>query len=217
VRVLVTITRTIALSAGALCLLTPGESSAQLLRSARATSVYFRAGPSLLGFNPESVSFRYEGRRGGGSEREFSGKQLELGHPWVVGASLGVNVDARWFYVRVGADILQNPSSASATPYTVRHTTLGWISAGPRLVLGAFALQAGARFGALVMNVGERREGQPDLEYSGVEGLYALEIGAQWRPLRWVQVDVSAGQDFFGSLRATTVSLAVNVGWSRAL
>ena len=34
---------------------------------------------------------------------------------------------------------------------------------------------------------------------------------------RWVQVDVSAGQDFFGSLRATTVSLAVNVGWSRAL
>ena len=89
-----TTARTIALCAGALCLLVPGESSAQLLSSARATSVYFRAGPSLLGFNPESVNFRFEGRRGMETARDFSGKQLELGHPWVVGASLGVNVDA---------------------------------------------------------------------------------------------------------------------------
>jgi hypothetical protein len=53
-------------------------------------------------------------------------------------------------------------------------------------------------------------------QYSGLGALYAVDVGAQWRPARWFQLDVSAGQDLLGPLTATTFSLTASVGWTRA-
>ena len=69
------------------------------------------------------------------------------------------------------------------------------------------------RVGALFMNVTER---VPNREYSAVSGVYALDVGVQWCPLRWLEIDTSVGQDFFSSTGATTFSIAANFGWSRS-
>ena len=47
-----------------------------------------------------------------------------------------------------------------------------------------------------------------------VTGIYAAEVGFQWRPLRWLSVDAAVSQDF-SSLAATTVTVAASFGWSR--
>jgi hypothetical protein len=51
-------------------------------------------------------------------------------------------------------------------------------------------------------------------EYTAINGAYAGEIGFQWRPLRWMQFDAVVSQDF-AAVGATTVTLALNLGWSR--
>ena len=89
------------------------------------------------------------------------------------------------------------------------------MSVGPRLRVGPVVLNAGVRFGAMFMNVtevGPTREGR---EFSAVDGVFALDVGAQWRPTRWLQLDASVGQDFVTSLGATTFSVAASFGWSR--
>ncbi len=185
---------------------------------ARATGIFLRVGPAVSGFGLDAMTYRAQGHHD--VDRSFSGKQLVLGREWLAGLSVAAHVDAAWFYVRVGADLYQNPTPG--TPgFDVRSTTLGWIAAGPRFVFGAFALQAGVRVAALLQDV-ERRV--PDAagatirsqEYSGLGAIYAVDVGAQWRPLRWLQVDVAAGQDLLGPLTATTFSLTASVGWTRS-
>lgn len=200
-----------------------GSASAQTAQ-ARPTGIFFRAGAVVSGFGLESIPFRLQDRvrvsSGTGMESaprpSFTGKQVSLGREWLGGLSLSAHVDGPWFYVRVGADVYANPTSI-AEDYRVDSTALGWIAAGPRFVFGPFTLLAGLRVGALLVDLshdevvgGARRH----REYTGLGALYAVDVGAQWRPLRWVQVDVAVGQDVLGVMLATTASLHINVGWS---
>lgn len=187
---------------------------------ARTTGIFLRAGATVSGFGLDAMTFRAQGRRGD-LEGSFTGKQLSLGRAWLPGVSVGAHVDGQWFYVRVGADLYQDPSPGTAE-FSVHSTTLGWIAAGPRFVFGSFALLAGLRVAALLMDV-ERRvpadmssTRERSQQYSGLGALYAVDVGAQWRPARWFQLDVSAGQDLLGPLTATTFSLTASVGWTRA-
>ena len=45
--------------------------------------------------------------------------------------------------------------------------------------------------------------------------LYAVDVGAQWRPMRWVQVDVAVGQDVLGAMRLVreTCRSRLNQAW----
>lgn len=187
---------------------------------AGTTGVYLSAGATLSGFGFDALTFREQGRHGGTSDG-FTGKQVQLGRAWLPGVSFSAHVDHRWFYVRVGADLYLDPTPG-VPDFSIRSTTFGWIAAGPRFVFGAFALQGGLRVGALLVDA-ERRA--PDMagtasdrpqQYSGLGAVYAVDIGAQWRPSRWFQLDVSAGQDLLGPLTATTFALTASVGWSRA-
>jgi len=199
-----------------------GSASAQAA-PARPTGIFFRAGPTVSGFGLSAMTFRLQDRvhllpgMESAPTPSFTGKQISLGREWLGGVSLSAHVDGPWFYVRVGADVYANFGSV-AEDYRVDSTVLGWIAAGPRFVFGHFSVLAGLRVGALVVDLsldevtsaGERRH----REYTGIGPLYAIDVGAQWRPLRWVQVDVSVGQDLLGVMLATTASLNVNVGWS---
>lgn len=182
---------------------------AQHLVDPRMTGIFGRAAFSLGVMNLDELSFTAQ-RPHRGREGSFSGKQLGWGRHALPGFSLGLHVDARWFYVRVGA-VLYDNASIDGDSFDARFTTLAAISAGPRFVVGPIGLYGGARVGALFANVTERASGT---EYSAFQGVVAVEAGAQWRPWRWVQLDVAVGQDVL-ALRATTVSIAVNVGWSR--
>jgi len=198
-----------------------GSASAQTA-AARPTGIFFRAGAVVSGFGLDSMTFRLQDRARLSSGMvsaptpSFTGKQVSLGREWLGGLSLSAHVDGPWFYVRVGADVYANPGSV-AEGFRVESTALGWIAAGPRFVFGPFTLLAGLRAGALLVNLshdetigGARRH----REYTGLGALYAVDVGAQWRPLRWIQVDVALGQDVLGAMLATTASLNVNVGWS---
>lgn len=187
---------------------------------AGATGVFLSAGGAVSGFGFDAMTFRAQGRRSDTPEG-FTGKQILLGRSWLPGLSFSAHVDHRWFYVRVGADLYNDPTPGVGE-YSVRSTSFGWIAAGPRFVLGSFALMGGVRVGALLVDV-ERRV--PDTtgsardreqQYSGLGAVYAVDLGAQWRPSRWFQLDATAGQDLLGPLTATTFTLTASVGWTRA-
>ncbi len=190
---------------------------------ARPTGIFLRAGAAVSGFDLESMTFRLQDRTrsssgmGAAPTPSFTGKQVSLGREWLGGASLSAHVDGPWFYVRVGADVYANPSMLTEG-FRIESTALGWIAAGPRFVFGPFTLLAGLRVGALLVDLthdetataGERRR----RDYTGLGALYAVDVGAQWRPIRWLQVDVAVGQDVLGVMLATTASVNINVGWS---
>lgn len=207
---------------GAAAVLCASPAGAQTA-AARPTGIFFRAGAVVSGFDLTSMTFRLQDRPSARSAApSFTGKQLALGREWLGGASFSAHVDGPWFYVRVGADVYGSPS-VSLEDFQVESTALGWIAAGPRFVFGPFTLTAGLRVGALLVDLthfdrsGTGAGDRPSRrEYTGLGALYAVDVGAQWRPARWVQVDVALGQDVLGAMLATTASINVNVGWSAA-
>jgi len=198
--------------------LASGEAHAQTGVDPLATGIFARAGFVLSSFDPGSMYFRPQrGPHRSAPPPGLTGKQLGFGEMALAGFTAGIGFDARWFYVRVGADLYEFPTIRGelAPSFRARFTTLAWVSAGPRLRVGPVVLNAGVRFGAMFMNVtevGPTREGR---EYSAVDGVFALDVGAQWRPTRWLQLDASVGQDFVTSLGATTFSVGASFGWSR--
>lgn len=198
--------------------LASGEAHAQTGADPLATGIFARAGFVLSSFDPGAMNFRPQrGPRGSAPPPGLTGKQLGFGEMALAGFTAGIGFDARWFYVRVGADLYEFPTIRGelAPAFRARFTTLAWVSAGPRLRVGPVVLNAGVRFGAMFMNVtevGPTREGR---EFSAVDGVFALDVGAQWRPTRWLQLDASVGQDFVTSLGATTFSVGASFGWSR--
>lgn len=207
---------------GASAVLCAGSAGAQTA-AARPTGIFFRAGAAVSGFDLTSMTFRLQDRSSARSAApSFTGKQLALGREWLGGASFSAHVDGPWFYVRVGADVYRSPS-VTMEDFHVESTALGWIAAGPRFVFGPFTLLAGLRVGALLVDLSHAERGSTGTgdrsyrrDYTGLGALYAVDVGAQWRPLRWVQVDVAVGQDVLGAMLATTASVNVNVGWSAA-
>lgn len=199
--------------------LASGSAHAQTRVDPLATGIYARAGLVLSSYNPDEMLFvpQRGSRPGGMRPPGILGKQLGFGEVALAGFTAGIGFDARWFFVRVGADIYEFPQIRGELEgaFRARFTTLAWVSAGPRLRLGPVVLNAGVRVGALLMNVtevGPTREGR---EYSAVDGVYALDVGAQWRPMRWMELDATVGQDFFSRTGATTFSLTASFGWSR--
>jgi len=198
--------------------LASGEAHAQTGVDPLATGIFVRAGFVLSSLDPGAMYFRPQrGPRGSAPPPGLTGKQFGFGEMALAGFTAGIGFDARWFYVRVGADLYEFPTIRGelAPAFRARFTTLAWVSAGPRLRVGPVVLNAGVRFGAMFMNVtevGPTREGR---EFSAVDGVFALDVGAQWRPTRWLQLDASVGQDFVTSLGATTFSVAASFGWSR--
>ncbi len=198
--------------------LVPRSSHAQTSVDPSGTGIYARIGLVYSHLNLGSMSFEGQDRRvRSGSMRlpRFDGKFLGWDGMGLGGISAGIAFDARWFYVRVGADIYEFPevtAGLDAMNYRARFTTLAWMSAGPRLRLGPVVLNAGLRVGAMIVNVTHRTE---NAEYRGIDGLYALDVGAQWRPFRWMELDVAVGHDPFSQLNATTVSIGASFGWSR--
>lgn len=198
--------------------LAAGEAHAQSGADPLGTGIFARAGFVLSSLDPGAMNFRPQrGPRGSAPPPGLTGKQLGFGEMALAGFTAGIGFDARWFYVRVGADLYEFPTIRGelAPAFRARFTTLAWVSAGPRLRVGPVVLNAGVRFGAMFMNVtevGPTREGR---EYSAVDGVFALDVGAQWRPTRWLQLDASVGQDFVTSLGATTFSVGASFGWSR--
>lgn len=202
-------------AAGALCL-APGVARAQWGGDSSTTAIYARTGYVLTSFDPSSMNFLPQHTPRDAVPGGMTGKMLGLDREMALsGFQAGIAFDARWFYVRVGADIYEFPEidGGAAATYRARFTTLAWASAGPRVRVGPIVLNAGVRVGALFMNVTERRTNR---EYSAVGGVYALDVGLQWRPLRWLEIDTSVGQDFFSPTGATTFSIAANFGWSRS-
>ncbi len=207
----------VALAVGVWCA-RGGEAWAQP-QPARPTGIFFRVGPSLSGFDLDMMTFRRQGRPTD-APPSFSGKQLGLGREWLPGVSGSIHLDGAWFWVRVGADVYAPPSGhshelATSAEARVDSLSMGWIAAGPRFVFGRFSAQAGLRVGAVLMDVSYRDAGRAR-DYTGLGAFYAIDVGAQWRPLRWLQVDVNAGQDVLGALLATTFGVNVNLGWSGA-
>ena len=194
---------------------------AQTGADALATGIFARAGFVLSSFDPSGMSFLPQRgprlRDSGALVEGITGKQLGFGEMALPGFTAGIGFDARWFYVRVGADIYEFPQirGEHEHDFRARFTTLAWVSAGPRLRLGPVVLNAGVRVGALLMNVTEVGPTRDGREYSAVDGVYAFDLGVQWRPLRWFEIDATLGQDFFTQLGATTFSVAASFGWSR--
>ena len=198
--------------------LTSAPASAQTRVDPLATGIYARVGFVLNSFDPSSMGFvPQRGPRGSVTPPGITGKQLGFGRMALAGFTAGIGFDARWFFVRVGADIYEFPEigEAQADAFRARFTTHAWLSAGPRFRIGPVVLNPGVRVGALLMNVteiGDRGEGR---EYSAVDGVYAVELGVQWRPFRWMELDANVGHDPFSQTNATTFSVAASFGWSR--
>ncbi len=182
---------------------------------ASTTGIFARAGLSLVVLDPSSLVFEASRRDlASTTTRSFTGKQFGWGLMALPGLTLSVQVDARWFYVRVGADVFMTPAvSGQPDLHESRFATLGWIGAGPRYARGAWAFYGGFRIGALLMSVQGRNA--TDAEYNASDGLYSIDLGAQWRPTRWLELDVSVGHDFVSELGATTINLAASLGWTR--
>ena len=198
----------------AAAVLAPRVAAAQ---EALTTGIFARTGFVITSLDPSSMSFAPQQVRGHGrgpGTLSIDGKYLGwTGQVPLAGFSGGLTVDARWFYARVGADIYQNPAIlANADLFDARFSTIAWVSAGPRFRVGPVVLSAGVRIGVLLMNVTETATGR---DWSAVDGVYAVDAGIQWRPLRWFEVDANVGHDFFGPTAATTFSVAANFGWSR--
>lgn len=208
----------VALIALAASTLATATADAQTAVDPLATGIYARVGFVLDSFNPSSMLFQPQrGPRGSARPEGITGKQFGFDRMALVGFTAGIGFDARWFWVRVGADIYEFPQIRSdlADSFRARFTTHAWVSAGPRLRLGPVVVSPGVRVGAMLMNateVGSTREGR---EYSAVDGVYAIELGVQWRPFRWMELDANLGHDPFTQLNATTFSIAASFGWSR--
>ena len=201
-----------ALTAFALVLSLRGEAAAQ--GWAERTGIYFRSGAVLASLDPSALLFTADAPTTvrAGMPLEFAGKQLGWTRTVLVGGSLGVALDARWFYLRIGADLFEAPEiTAQPARYRAQVLSLAWAAVGPRYAFGTFAVHLGARLGAAVMSLRSENGGG---EYTAINGAYAGEIGFQWRPLRWIQFDAVVSQDF-AAVGATTVTLALNLGWSR--
>lgn len=199
----------------------PRVSNAQVGVDPSATGLYARFGYVYSDLNLGGMSFTGERPRMGSGRGVrppgFVGKFLGWDRfQGLSGFTAGLAFDARWFYVRVGADIYEFPEVTGANDaenYRARFTTLAWVSAGPRVRLGPVVLNAGVRVGAMIVNVTHRTTND---EYSAIDGVYALDVGAQWRPFRWLELDFAAGHDFFTAMGATTVSVGASFGWTRA-
>lgn len=207
--------RTLTISACLAALLAAGAPARAQGVSSATTGIFFRAGFSLTVLDPSALAFtaaRSREARRLSMPQSFSGKQLGWSREALPGASLGVALDARWFYLRIGAELYPAPTiTVQPDRYRADVITVGWAALGPRFAWDRFAVHAGARVGAVVMGL---RSGNGGLEYSAVTGIYAAEVGFQWRPLRWLSVDAAVSQDF-SSLAATTVTVAASFGWSR--
>lgn len=184
----------------------------------RQTGIFARVGFVTSVFDAANTSFAAQLSR---EERElrgvspaFTGKQLGWGYLALPGLTFNVSVDARWFYVRAGADVYLNPEvTFNPELYRARHTSQAFLGAGPRIAVGdRWALQVGIRVGALFMNVvTDNRRG----EYSAIEGIGAVDVGLQWRPTRWCELDLTVGQDVLSAVHMTTVGLAASFGYTR--
>ncbi|MDB4929142.1 MAG: hypothetical protein JWM10_1626 [Myxococcaceae bacterium] len=209
----------VALLALGACSLAPSLAAAQTGVDPLATGIYARAGYVLSSFDPSAMSFfPQRGPHDTAARVEgIHGKYFGFGEMALSGFTAGIGFDARWFFVRVGADIYEFPTitGEAVDMFRARFTTLAWVSAGPRVRVGPVVLNAGVRIGALLMNVTEVGPTRAGREYSAVDGVYALDLGVQWRPLRWFELDATVGQDFFTSTGATTFSIAASIGWSR--
>lgn len=184
------------------------------------TGIFARVGVVTSMFNGAGLTFAAQTTR---AEREargiapaFTGKQLGWGYLAMPGLTVNVAVDARWFYARVGLDLYASPAvSLQPELYRARHATQAFVSLGPRFTLSdRVSLTTGLRLGALLMNV--TTTGNRDGEYSAVAGIGAVDVGVQWRPTRWLELDATAGHDLLSGLHVTTVGLAASFGWSRA-
>ena len=192
-----------------------GRAAAQ---DALTTGIYVRTGFVVTSLNPQSMSFAPQldhGHPRGTGSLSIDGKYFGwTSQTPLAGVSGGITVDARWFYARIGADVYQNPDLlANGAMFNSRFTTLAWVSAGPRFRVGPVVLSGGVRIGALLMNVTDTATGR---DWSAVDGVYAVDVGVQWRPMRWLEIDTTVGHDFFGPTASTTFSVAANFGWSRA-
>lgn len=179
------------------------------------TGIYFRAAGVFSVMDPAALTFSADSRssaRRVGMPLEFSGKQLGWRREAMGGASLGVAVDARWFYARIGADLFAAPEITMQTArFRADVLSLAWASFGPRYAWRQFAVFAGARLGAAVMAL---RSTNDPVEYTAITGTYSAEAGFQWAPLRWLRFDATIAQDF-ASVGVTSVSIAASFGWSR--
>lgn len=179
------------------------------------TGIFFRTGPVLGAMDPSALAFTADSDPAAtrlGMPRAFTGKQLGWSRGVLLGGSLGVALDARWFYVRIGADLFEAPTITSRPErYSADVLSLAWAAFGPRYAWRQFAVHLGARLGAAVMSL---RSENGRVEYTAIAGTYSAELGFQWRPLRWLELDAAVSQDF-ASLGATTVTLGLGVGWSR--
>lgn len=196
----------------------PGMAQAQTGVDPLGTGIYARAGFVLNSFNPGEMLFQPQrGPRGSATPGSIPGKHFGFGRMGLAGFTAGIAFDARWFYVRVGADIYEFPEITSdlAATFRARFATHAWVSAGPRIRLGPVVLNPGVRVGALLMNVTEVGPTRDGREYSAVDGVYAFELGVQWRPFRWMELDANVGHDPFTQTNATTFSVAASFGWSR--
>ncbi len=202
------------------------EAGAQEVAPARAatqvgtTGIFARVGVVTSMFNGGGLVFSAQTTR---AEREargitpaFTGKQLGWSYMALPGLTVDVAVDARWFYARVGLDLYTAPSvTLQPDLYRAEHATQAFLSLGPRFVLSdQVSLTTGVRLGALLMNVSTPRNRAG--EYSAVAGIGAVDVGVQWRPTRWLELDATAGHDLLSGLHITTVGLAASFGWSRA-
>lgn len=204
-----------ALLASVIAIYRPGEASAQ--GWAERTGIYFRSGAVLASLDPSALLFTADAPTTlrTGVPLAFTGKQLGWTRTVLVGGSLGVALDARWFYLRIGADLFEAPEvTVQPARYHAQVLSLAWAAVGPRYAWNTYAVYLGARLGAAVMSLRSENGDRDFTEYTAINGAYAGEIGFQWRPLRWLQLDAVVSQDF-AAVGATTVTLALNLGWSR--
>lgn len=205
--------RTLAAALAAAALALSGDASAQSWT--QRTGLYFRAAGVLSVMDPAALSFAADSQSTAsrmGMPLTFSGKQLGWSRAVLGGASLGVALDARWFYVRIGADLFSAPEiTVQPTRFRADVLSLAWAAVGPRYAWSQFAVFLGARVGAAVM---ELRSSNGAVEYTAITGTYSAEAGFQWAPLRWLRLDATIAQDF-AAVGVTNVSLAASVGWSR--
>jgi hypothetical protein len=161
--------------------------------------------------NPEGLTYRAASAVT--TPSSFTGKQLGFGRVALPGFSVGVHVDGHGFHLGVGADLFARPDVMLNNEAQVSGGAVAWVRGGPRVVVGPVALLAAVRLGMHLQQV-ERRAGAEVVTYDSAAGVYALDLGAAWRPIPWVQLDAFVGYDL-GTLSAFTASIAVNVGWSR--
>ncbi len=193
---------------------TPSSSTPSDEVSALATGVYARVGATATSFIPDGLTFRQTNVPRDTPRAMAPGKDLVLGSI-LPGVTLGLGIDTSWFYIRVGLDVLTPATAVRPDLDNIHLSTIAWGSFGGRLVLGHFALLAGVRLGAMIVGLSHQIDPSRAASYDAISGIYATDIGVEWRPARWFQLDATLGQDF-GSLLSTTASLCASFGWTRS-